>query len=410
MMFIVAWLLVSSSVFLSAFYLSVYNRKKQDLTEDYQQPDEWPSVSILVPAYNEESVVADSVRNLLSLDYSDCKIIFIDDASTDATLEKIEEFRDNERFEVVELDENRGKAGALNAGLEKVESELAVVQDADSVIDSGLLESAVTRIKAEEDAGGVIARIRPLKRDSFIRKLQVVEYMMTNFYRKLMSSINILDVTPGAFSIYNTSDLKELGGFDEGNLTEDLDMAWRLRRKGRTIRMVYGEKSNTELPASFTDLKGQRVRWARGFLYNLRKHLDLLFKSEYGWFSRFHLPAQFMVAMISIAGLGIILYGVAEGLTNVIIGVSSVGLSYFSFSSISLTEMILGFQWKIYAPLALGFAITGKLMIEAYDRSGRKIEHPHGLVFYFFAFFLLKAYFWSTAFFKELFSTTKAWT
>lgn len=186
-------------------------------------------------------------------------------------------------------------------------------------------------------------------------------------------------------------------------------MAWRLRRKGRTVRMVYSEKSNTELPADFSALKGQRVRWARGFLYNLRKHFDLLFSSEHGWFSRFHLPVQFGVALASIAGLGIILYGVGEGLFNAVVRISSVGLT-FSFSSLNITELLLAFQWKIYAPLILGFLITGKLMNEAYKESGRKVEHPYSLVFYFFGFFLLKAFFWSTAFFKELFSTTKAWT
>ena len=409
MMFLVAWLLVSSSVFLSAFYLSVYMSKEDPLHEEFKQPENWPSVSILVPAYNEESVVAESLENLLSLDYPDLDVIFIDDASTDSTLEKARKFKDKENLEIVELSENRGKAGALNAGLEKADTEFTVVQDADSVIDEGLLENAVSRITSEKNAGGVIARIRPLNRDSFIRKLQVVEYMMTNFYRKLMSSIDILDVTPGAFSIYRTADLKELGGFDEGNLTEDLDMAWRLRRKGRTVRMVYSEKSNTELPASFSALKGQRVRWARGFLYNLRKHFDLLFSSEHGWFSKFHLPVQFGVALASIAGLGVIVYGLAEGLFNTLVRISSVGLT-FSFSSVNFTELLLSFQWKIYAPLVLGLFITAKLMNEAYRESGRKVEHPQSLVFYFFGFFLLKAFFWSTAFFKELFSTTKAWT
>ncbi|MFB6115955.1 MAG: glycosyltransferase family 2 protein [Candidatus Nanosalina sp.] len=409
MIFLLAWILVASSIFLSAFYYAVYRAKSGSISKSFETPDEWPSVSILVPAYNEESVVGDSLENLLSIGYPDLNVIFVDDASTDSTLKKAREFEDDSRLEIVALDKNRGKAGALNAGLEHTESELTAVQDADSVIEEEVLKTAVSRIEAEEETGAVIARIMPLKRNSFVRKLQVVEYMMTNFHRKLMSVVDILDITPGAFSIYQTEDLKDLGGFDVGNLTEDQDMAWRLRKKGRSIKMVYNVKSNTELPSNFRDLKGQRVRWARGYMYNLRKHSDILFSSEYGWFSRFHVPVQFIVALVSVAGLGLIGYGFLESMFNFLITVSTVGFT-FSIPQMNLAEALLSFQWKIYTPLFLGFFVTGALVKEAYTESGRNIEHAGGLMFYFFAFFLVKAVFWSTAIFKELFSSTKAWT
>ncbi len=409
MIFLMAWILVASTIFLSAFYYAVYQSEKDEMEKSFDAPDEWPSVSILVPAYNEESVVADSLENLLNIDYPDLKVIFVDDASTDSTLEKAREFSDDEKLKVVALDENRGKAGALNAGLEYADTELTAVQDADSVIDEDLLETAVSRIAAEEDTGGVIARIRPLNRDSFVRKLQVVEYMMTNFHRKLMSVVDILDITPGAFSIYQTQDLKDVGGFDVGNLTEDQDMAWRLRKMGRSIRMVYSAKSNTELPSNFRDLKGQRVRWARGYMHNMRKHSEILFSSKHGWFSRFHVPIQFAAAIFSVFGLGLISYGLLQGLYDMFITISSVGFS-FSLPQMNLMEAALSFQWKVYTPLFLGLFVTGALIREAYKEAGRSIEHPFALLFYFFALFFMKAVFWSTAIFKELFSSTKAWT
>jgi len=264
-------------------------------------------------------------------------------------------------------------------------------------------------MEAEENTGGVIARIAPLEKDTFVRKLQVVEYMMTNFYRNLLSTVDLLDVTPGAFSIYRTQDLKEVDGFDVGNLTEDLDMAWRLRKKGRSIRMHYGTKSRTELPSNFRDLKGQRVRWARGFLYNVRKHSGMFLSKKYGLFSRFHVPMQFLVGIISVLGLGLIGYGLFDSLYNFYITVTSVGLR-FSLPQINLMEAVLSFQWKVYTPLILGFSLIGYLIREGYRESGRNLDHPHTLGFYFFAFFFLQAYFWSTALFKELFRSTKAWT
>jgi cellulose synthase/poly-beta-1,6-N-acetylglucosamine synthase-like glycosyltransferase len=408
MIFLLAWVLVASSMFMSAFFYSVYTSQKSS-SEEFDDPDKWPSVSVLVPAYNEESVVMDSLENLLSIDYPELEVVFINDASTDSTLEKAQRFEDRDNLSIVDLEENRGKAGALNKGLEQVESDFTAVQDADSVIDGNTLRSTVSRLVAEEDTGGVIARIRPLKKNSFVRRLQSVEYMVTNFHRKLMSKADILDVTPGAFSVYQTQDLKDLDGFDVGNLTEDQDMAWRLRRKGMSIRMTYNAVSNTELPASFRELKGQRVRWARGYIRNISKHSDIVFSSEYGWFSRFQIPVQFAVALISVAGLGLIGYGFAESLYNFLITVSSVGLS-FSIPEYSITKALLSFQWKIYTPLFFGIGITAALVKQAYEESGRSLEHKTGLLFYLFAFFFLKAGFWSTAIFKELSRSSKAWT
>lgn len=384
-------------------------RNKDYMTEKFDVPEKFPSVSILVPAYNEESVVSESLEKLLGLDYPNLKVIFIDDCSEDSTLQKAREFEQNDKLEIVSLDENQGKSAALNAGLEKVESKYTAVQDADSVIEGNVLKKAVARITSEKDIGAVIARIRPLKNNTFVRKLQIVEYMATNFHRKLMSTVDILDITPGAFSLYQTEDLKELGGFDVGNLTEDQDMAWRIRKKGKSIRMVYGGMSNTELPSNFSDLKGQRVRWARGYINNIFKHSDLLFSSKYGWFSRFHVPVQFFIALVSVAGLGLIGYGLVQSLYNLYITISTVGLT-FSLPEFNLMKALLSFQWKVYTPLFLGFFVTGALLKNAYKESDRSIEHPYSLFFYFFAFFFLKAFFWSTAIFKELISTDKVWT
>jgi hypothetical protein len=143
--------------------------------------------------------------------------------------------------------------------------------------------------------------------------------------------------------------------------------------------------------------------------YLTHKHSDIVFSSEYGWFSRFQIPVQFAVALISVAGLGLIGYGMVESLYNFLITVSSVGLS-FSIPEYSITKALLSFQWKIYTPLFFGIGITSALVKQAYEESGRSLEHKTGLLFYLFAFFFLKAGFWSTAIFKELSRSSKAWT
>jgi cellulose synthase/poly-beta-1,6-N-acetylglucosamine synthase-like glycosyltransferase len=406
MLLFIAWLLVGSSAFVSLFYLYIHLGSEE---ESFSRLDSWPSVSILVPAYNEEDVVSESLENLLNLDYPHYEVIFINDNSSDGTLESACEYSSDYKMEIVDLEENRGKAGALNEGLERAQGEFAVVQDADSVIEEGIIKDAVSKMSAKPELGAVIGRIRPLKGNSFFRKLQITEYTVTNFYRKLMCSIDTLDVTPGAFSIYRTEDLRDVGGFDEGNLTEDLDMAWRLRKKGRSLDMVYHRSSHTELPKTFSDLKGQGVRWARGFIYNARKHVDMFFNKEYGWFGRFQLPLHAVVPAIAVLGLGMILSGLLERVYNAYLQFSAVGLT-LNLGQLELWKILLSIQWKVYIPLAMSLLVTGYLIRVAYNRAGRTVQHPASLLFYFFAFFAFKAYFWSTAIFKELFRMTKVWT
>lgn len=403
-----AWLLIGSSIFMAGFYLNVHRKASED--EDYSL-ESYPSVAILMPAYNEEEVVKTAMESACELDYPNYEVYFVNDASKDETLPKAKSFEDHERVNILSHDENKGKAAAMNTGLEQIEEEYTVVQDADTRITGDILKEAMAKMENKSNLGAVIASIMPLRTDTFIRKLQVVEYRMTNFYRSLMSEINTLDVTPGAFSIYRTSDLKDLGGFDRGNLTEDLEMAWRLRKeKNRELDMVYGKRSETEFPENFRALFNQRVRWSRGFIYNARKHWDMFFNSDYGWFGRFQLPIQGIVPLIAVVGLMMIFYGLLESLFNFAVTVSAVGLTMPTFESMNLTRVLLGIPWKIYAPLLISLVFTGYIIKTAYSKSGRSVRHPGGMAVYFFAYFAVQAFFWTAAILKELFQSKKIWT
>lgn len=403
-----AWLLIGSSVFMATFYLNVHRNGN---SEESYSLEEYPEVAILMPAYNEEGVVEESLENATNLDYPDYQVVFINDASTDDTLEIAEKFEERDNLTILDHEENKGKAAAMNTGLEEIEADYTVVQDADTSITADLLKEATAKMEHENNLGAVIASIMPLKRDTFVRKLQVVEYRMTNFYRSLMSKIDTLDVTPGAFSIYRTKDLKDLGGFDRGNLTEDLEMAWRLRReKHRSIDMIYGKKSKTEFPATLGDLFNQRVRWSRGFIYNARKHWEMFFNSEYGWFGKFQLPIQGIVPLFAVGGLIMIFIGILEALFNFAVTVSAVGLQFPTLGSMNLARVFLGISWKIYAPLLISLVFTGYLIKTAYSKSGRSVKHPGGMAVYFFAYFAVQASFWTAAILKELFQTKRIWT
>ncbi len=404
-----AWLLIGSSIFLIAFYLNVFLHTDRD--EELYELETEPSITVLMAAYNEEDVVEEALENACSLDYSNYDVVLVDDGSTDSTLEKASRIADeNPILTVLSHDENLGKAAALNTGLEQIGSDYVVVHDADSKIDGELLEKAAAKLEHQENLAAVIASIRAWRSDTFVRRLQEVEYRMTNFYRSLMDHINTIDVTPGAFSMYRTADVKEVGGFDVGNLTEDLEMAWSLRKNGRDISMVYHTYSETEFPMTLRELYAQRVRWARGGMLNALKYRSMFFKRNYGWFGVLQLPIQFLMPFIAILGLGMILYGVSEGLFNLLLQWSAVGFVLPDFSSIEPYRAFLGMQWKIFLPLVASIGFTGYIVKRAYNHAGEDIKHPFGLLIYMFGYFAVQASFWVAAILKELFRTKRIWT
>ncbi|MFB6209206.1 MAG: glycosyltransferase family 2 protein [Candidatus Nanohaloarchaea archaeon] len=406
MFFLLAWLLIGGATFLALFYLNIFmNRQQGSLPE----LDSYPSVSILIPAYNEEKTIEDALESALEIDYSPLKVLMIDDGSTDSTLEKARSFEESERLEIIEKEKNEGKAQALNRGLEEIDSEYAVVQDADTVIHSNLLRKGLRKFQHDPELGAVIGAIQNFESDTFVRKLQRVQYQMTNFYRNLMSSIETLDVTPGAFSLYRTSDLEKVGGFDEGNPTEDLEMAWRLRKLGRNLEMVYSAESRTEFPESFRDLYRQRVRWKRGSIVNSIKHREMFLDSDYGWFGRWQLPVHVISPLLASASLVLVIFGFGESIFNMAVSYSAVGFQLPSLEAMSLSRILLGLQFKIYVPLLIGMVISAVMIRTAYRAGGKKVRNPLAVMVYFLWFFAIQGFFTLSAIIKEMLRSKRVW-
>ena len=408
MILYIAWLLIFSSVFLSVFYLGIYSGIK-DSREDKITLHSEPSVTILMPAYNEEEVVEKALNSVKTLEYPNYKVKFIDDGSTDSTLEKARKYA-SEVIEVIEHEKNQGKAAAINTGLQSTDSDYIVVQDADSEISAALLRKALSKMQENHDIGAVIASIMPLEVDGFIRKIQVVEYRLTNFYRMLMTEMDTLNVTPGAFSIYRTSDLKEVGGFDEGNITEDLEMAFKLRKYGKKFQMIYDDSSKTEFPATLKQLYNQRVRWARGFIYNGIKYREMFLNKEYGYFGTIQLPMLVLMPALILTSFLMVFTGIFQSIYSYAITISAVGLQFPEFTFENLYLSILSANWKVYVPLLLSLVLVAYIIKTAYRYSGERPEHVTALLFYFFAYFMLQSGFWVAAVLKELTRSKKVWT
>lgn len=239
------------------------------------KPDdaEWPTVSVLVPAYNEASVLPETMESMFDLDYPADKLEFVyvcEVDSHDATLEIARSFAErDDRFKIVERDaETGGKAAACNDGLEACTGELVVSIDADHVLEPGSVKRAARWFVDDESLGCVKGRcIGVNQRESLLALLAKVERDSIEkgdiYAREVMNGFTFFG---GGQGIFRREVFERLGDFDENVLTEDSEFSVRLHRAGYRLRIDPGVRSFEENPATLKDWWAQRKRWARGWM------------------------------------------------------------------------------------------------------------------------------------------------
>lgn len=244
-----------------------------------------PSVSVLVPAYNEEKTIAMSLKSMLASDYPDFEIIVINDGSTDRTEEELQDLRDDPRLHYIKK-ENGGKASALNLGLAEAKGEIVLFTDADSMFEPHTIRNGVSYF-VDPGIGAVSGNDTVLApQGSLQRMLVITSHIGTGFVRRALSLLGVLQIISGNLGLVRTQTLRQIGGFREV-WGEDLEVTLRLKRHG--VRVVYGASTRVlaECPGTLPALWKQRVRWLRSYIKILRMHKDLVGNPRYGWFGPF---------------------------------------------------------------------------------------------------------------------------
>ncbi|OYT35062.1 MAG: hypothetical protein B6U87_01060 [Candidatus Aenigmarchaeota archaeon ex4484_52] len=275
-------------LFTSFFFLLVLFEKKKNLkTPNLKQ---YKNISIIVPAYNEEKTIKKTLDSLLDLNWQKEKIeiICIDDGSTDNTGKIIEKYKGKGIKLFVQ--KNKGKGAAMNAGLKLAKGEFVACLDADSFVDKNALKNMIGFFE-DKSVMAVTPALKMHRPINWLDKIQRIEYMIGIYLRKTFSIINVLTVTPGPFSVYRMSFFKKYGGYDENNITEDLEIALRIQKHHYKIENSLNAFVYTKPCSDFSSLMKQRTRWYCGALTNFLKYREL-FSREYGDFGVFLLPSS----------------------------------------------------------------------------------------------------------------------
>lgn len=361
------YLSLFTSLFFEIFLLITYFEIRDEIKLEKEtlgkKLKRFPTVTIIVPCFNEELTVVETVKSLLRLDYPRHKIQFIivDDGSSDKTALVVQKhFGKHERVQFFSK-VNGGKHSALNFALERTDSELVGCLDADSFVDSDALRKIVPYFDNQEITA-VTPSIRIFTPKTTLQKVQRVEYIWGIFLRRMLASMNALYVTPGPFSIFRTKVFKEVGGYKHAHHTEDMEMALRLQRHGYKIANSHSAYVYTMGPAKLKALYKQRVRWVYGFLNNAFDYREMYFNKKYGNIGMFIMPiATFSIFSTLYAALNFI-WSVINKIPVQIAKYQAVGfnfgvphLSHFSIDWFTLnTGMVF---WISSTTVALTFFI-----------------------------------------------------
>ena len=397
-----------SIVWLNFLYFVDFNKKSARLRRI-------PSLTLAVPAYNEQKGIKDTLKSAIECDYPKDKIsiIVVNDGSTDNTAEIVKKIiSENPKTKIRLINQqNRGKAAAVNTALQETDSELFACLDADSMIDRNTIKPMLPHFEEDKKTAAVITAIKVYQPRNVYEKVQRFEYLMAILMRKIRSTINTLAMTPGVLSIYKTDILKSLGGFDENNMTEDFEIAMRLKYHGYNIQLETESVTYTKVPNSFRMLWRQRLRWFRGYLYNHYKYRDMFFSSRHNKIlSYFQLPLNIISIFVLLLLIVLVSYGSLKFLFERIVRISMIdGYLQSLFYLPSLKSFILSQNVKIMFPIYIGTISGAFLFYLAHRIMNEKLRYPMSIWAYFIIFPYMSFSHWVFSLSHEMLRLKRKW-
>jgi cellulose synthase/poly-beta-1,6-N-acetylglucosamine synthase-like glycosyltransferase len=355
-------------------------------------------VSVIVPAFNEEKTIIETVYALMQLNYPEYEIIVVNDGSRDKTLKllietfdlvsypatfkrrletkkihKIYQSTQNSRLIVIDK-ENGGKSDALNVGIDISKYPLYCCIDADSILNTDSMNFVVSQFLDDPRTiacGGTIRLANGCKitkgvvreiglPKNILALIQTIEYLRAFLFGRLgWVPLNSLLIVSGSFSIFSKEAVLNVDGYSTDTIGEDMELIVRLHHYYRTNRIPYRivaipePIAFTEAPEDLKSLRSQRIRWQRGLCESLARNIDLLYHPRGGLVGWVGFPAliifELLGPLIEILGYVFFIVGFFVGIISyqalIAFLVLSVGFSLFiSIVTIVLEEI----SFKIY--------------------------------------------------------------
>ena len=244
-------------------------KRPEELNWNYK-----PFVSVMIPAHNEQDVIEKTVENILAMDYEKFEVIVIDDRSDDNTAQKLKELEQKyDKVTALIRDKNAfpGKSAVLNEAMNIAKGEAILVFDADARVNPDFLTQLVPHLE-KDNVGAVQARKVIINREeNFLTRCQDNEYALDTHFQVGRNSIKGAVELRGNGELIKREALKDINGWNNYTITDDLDMSTRLHIKGWDVRFCENVCVYEEAVVKFIPLLKQRRRWVEG---SIRRYLE----------------------------------------------------------------------------------------------------------------------------------------
>jgi cellulose synthase/poly-beta-1,6-N-acetylglucosamine synthase-like glycosyltransferase len=351
-----------------------------------------PLVSIVVPAFNEEKVIANCVESILASDYANIEVILVDDGSTDNTYVVMKQYHTPPR--VVALTKpNGGKASALNLGYQHSHGEVLMFVDADGIFTRSTIHEMLALFTTGK-VGAVCGNDAPVNLDRPLTQLMCLQtHVGTGFVRRALAQINCLPIVSGNVGAFRRSVLekadpadgislqqdiaqawegKSKGPFRSGFIGEDLELTWRVHKAGYQVKFAPHAVVLAEVPSTVKSLWKQRVRWARGLLQTVGLHKDMFFNMKYGQLG-LYLPINFfnmvIIPILQVLILLMIIILIVTGynpitsdLLGIILWIGLFGVLFVTIFSIALDKAWKDIKYLYVLPLWVPYSVMMSLV------------------------------------------------
>jgi poly-beta-1,6-N-acetyl-D-glucosamine synthase len=349
--FVGFWPIVTAAAWISGGLLY---RLLEERTSAVTPPGGWPGVTLLLPCFNEASVIGGAVRAARAVDYPAFEVLVLDDGSTDGTSEQAKEAAAGDpRVRVLRDPVNRGKADRLNIGFREARNELVTVADADAHLHREAVKLLVSRMHRHDRTAAVAGMPHVTNRGSLLSGLQVLEFSsIVGLIRRTQALSGRVGTVAGIVGLFRRDAVLDVGGYDPAMATEDIELTWRLLLAGWETDFEPNALVGMEVPVTMRGLWAQRRRWARGQGEVLHTHLRKMAR----WANR----ANWLVA---VEALGSLLWVMAAALALVLV-ISDLAIG--QDPTTVTTALAWGIAVAVIAAIQLGVALA---LQARYDRS-----------------------------------------
>ena len=332
-------------IFYVAYFLLM--RKKcleWDSKSCFSEPGEIPSVSVIIPAYNEEKSIVRKLENLREQAYPIIEVVVVNDGSTDDTAKMVRSIIDRSsspfQVQLVNLSNREGKASALNHAWRHCKGEIIIISDADTILGEDTITHLVSNFR-DPNVGAVTGKLSMINyEDSSSTR---IEKTYRNIFDMLRLGESCMDSTPvfnGGLVALRRSLFENL---KSDTLADDTEISLRIREKGYKAIFDPTAKVYAFTPKSFKFRAKQKIRRAQGIIQSLIWHRQMLFNRKYGKYGLIILPCEFFMHIISPILLVLtailflsILLSASFALTNLAI-ILGFGIVVFGLISIALS-------------------------------------------------------------------------